>query len=285
MSKIIPRFYLPIEYQKEMRIYAEGLVANDGRNIKAILQWLQGKLISQEGDTAGKPKKERTIKNYLCGFYVLDLFQADNNFYRQLKPKKTVSLSPKAEINIIPEFRLISEIKSDYLFKEKLTQLCFEYSTILKNYDIDRNLLQKNYELGNKLKPDLIRKILLEDYNYSHIGDKYKNPIGCLEIFYKDKIEITSYLNLMEFIVKNYTNYAKDNMGLVPISEIFNQLHKVSDNADEEIKKFLIKLRITNRIELRMTKTQLAKNLGIELVNIQGVEYGFLKILDYSLLS
>jgi hypothetical protein len=74
-------------------------------------------------------------------------------------------------------------------------------------------------------------------------------------------------------------------MNLVPISYVINRLKEVSDYKDDEIKSFLIKLRITNRIELRMTKSQLAENLGIELIDIKGVKYGFMKILDYTMVG
>lgn len=89
----------------------------------------------------------------------------------------------------------------------------------------------------------------------------------------------------MNFIINNYKDYAKKNMGLVPLSYLLKNLKEVSDYRDDEIKSFLIKLRITNRIELRMTKSQLAENLGIELIDIQGIKYGFMKILDYTMVG
>jgi hypothetical protein len=91
-----------------------------------------------------------------------------------------------------------------------------------------------------------------------------------------------SHLDLMKFIIKDYGEYARQNLGLVPLCYIIKNLSSLPDYNEDKIQKFLIDLRITNRIELRMTKTQLAKNLNLELVNIRGVLYGFLKILDYS---
>ncbi len=99
------------------------------------------------------------------------------------------------------------------------------------------------------------------------------------------KLKIANYLALMNFIVNNYQDYAKKNLNLVPISYVLNRLKEVSDYDNDEIKSFLIKLRIINRIELRTTKSQLADNLGIELVDIKGVKYGFMKILDYTIVG
>ena len=36
MSKIIPIFYLPKEYEEDIRILSEGLVANNGQSLKAV---------------------------------------------------------------------------------------------------------------------------------------------------------------------------------------------------------------------------------------------------------
>lgn len=97
-----------------------------------------------------------------------------------------------------------------------------------------------------------------------------------------DLIKITDYLVLMNFIINNFQDYATKNLDLVPISYVISQLKEVSDYKDDEIKSFLVKLHIIHRIELRVTKSQLAENLGIELIYIKGVKYGFMKILDYT---
>ena len=131
----------------------------------------------------------------------------------------------------------------------------------------------------------MIRQLLIEHCGYSFIGNHKKNPVGYLELVYSEQIEINNYLQLMNFVISNYQEYAKKNMGLVPVSHVVNRLKEVSDYRDDEIKSFLVRLRITNRIELRMTKSQLAENLGIELIDIQGIKYGFMKILDYTMVG
>jgi hypothetical protein len=292
MPKIIPIFYLPKEYPEDMRILVEALVANNGQTLKAALSWLEGKLVTHKahkGKPAGTLMSATTIKNYLAGFYALDLFKANNNFYRDLTPTRTVSLSVHSKIEVIQPLKWILEASSIESFKERLTQVCSQYSHIVKTYCYDRQLLKDKYGIADKREPaffSLIRKFLIDHCDYSYIGKpKQNNPVGYLEIFYQDKLEITNYLVLMNFIIKNYQDYATKNMNLVPISYVINRLKEVSDYKDDEIKSFLIKLRITNRIELRMTKSQLAENLGIELIDIKGVKYGFMKILDYTMVG
>lgn len=99
-----------------------------------------------------------------------------------------------------------------------------------------------------------------------------------LETIYK----IDDYLTLMDFILKNCKEYVKQEVKLVPIGEILKQLDKVSNSkySRKHLEKLLIQLQLTHRIELKTTKKQLAKNLGIELFNIRGVNYGFIKVLD-----
>lgn len=291
MFKIIPVFHLPKKNNLEdnledMKVLAEGLIANDGQTVKSAVLWLQRKLVAHSGPKAGSPMSATTIKNYLVGFYVLDLFKANNNFYHDLTPATTVSLSLQSKIEVIQPLKWVLEATSDGAFKERLTKVCSQYSQIVKTYNYDRQLLKENYDIGENTSPALIRKLLTEYCGYSYIGKpKQNNPIGYLEIFYQDKVEIDNYLKLMNFIIKNYQDYAKNNMGLVPISFVLNHLKELTNYQDDEIKSFLIKLRITNRIELRITKSQLANNLGIELIDIKGVKYGFIKILDYTIVG
>jgi hypothetical protein len=282
MSKVIPIFYLPKEYEEDMKLLAEGILANDGLTIKSAVSWLQGKLIAHSGPKAGSPMSATTIKNYLAGFYVLDLFKANNNFYRDLTPGRTVPLSLQSKIEVIQALKWVLEATS---FNEKLTQVCSQYSQIVKTYSSDRQLLKDKYQLGDNPAPALIRQLLIEHCGYSFIGNHKKNPVGYLELVYSEQIEINNYLQLMNFVISNYQKYAKNNMGLVPVSHVVNRLKEVSDYRDDEIKSFLVRLRITNRIELRMTKSQLAENLGIELIDIQGIKYGFMKILDYTMVG
>ena len=121
MSKVIPIFYLPKEYEEDMKLLAEGILANDGLTIKSAVSWLQGKLIAHSGPKAGSPMSATTIKNYLAGFYVLDLFKANNNFYRDLTPGRTVPLSLQSKIEVIQALKWVLEATS---FNEKLTQVC-----------------------------------------------------------------------------------------------------------------------------------------------------------------
>ncbi|NEQ64881.1 MAG: hypothetical protein F6K21_05140 [Symploca sp. SIO2D2] len=282
MPKVIPKFHLPKEYPEDMKLLAEALINNDGETLKSVVNWLVGKMVSHAGKTLEQPKSKTTIKNYLDGFYVLDLFSSDNLFYSDKPPSEKISLSLKSKIRVKQSLTRCLSSSSVEEFNEKITQLCSEQSLLVKNYNHDRCFLQDKHDLPDTPNPSLLREMLVKHCNYSYVG----NPgVGYLDIFYQDKIKIDSYLKLMDFIVKRCGDYARQNMGLVPISEILNQLHRVSNYPDEKIKKFLIQLKITNRIELRMTKTKLAKNLGIELVDIQGVQYGFLKIIDYSLVS
>ena len=283
MSKIIPIFYLPKKYPEDMRVLVEGLVANNGQTVKAALSWLSGKLLAHSGKKAGSPMAEATIKNYLAGFYVLDLFKADGNLYSETSPRQRASVSVKSKIEVAkPALDVFSKYLSIELFEESLTQLCTESSQICRDYNCDRLKLHEKYQLEENPEPSKLKELLEKHCGYSYVG----NPgVGYLDLFYRDKVQIDNYIKLMEVILNNYGDYAKENLGLVPIDKILNSLKYGYDYVDEEIQRFLIKLRITNRIELRMTKTQLAKNLGIELVDIQGVKYGFLKIVDYSLAS
>lgn len=93
---------------------------------------------------------------------------------------------------------------------------------------------------------------------------------------------MSNHLELMQFILNNFNTYYKSNMNYVPISKILNLLKETVTNYNEEqIKQYLVKLRILNYIELKLTKSLLAKNLKIELVNINGIKYGLIKILKF----
>ena len=75
-------------------------------------------------------------------------------------------------------------------------------------------------------------------------------------------------------------NEGQKSLGLVPLAQIFTYLKQVSDYTEDEFKKHLIQLQLTHRIELRTTKSQFARNIGIDLVDIRGVNYGFIKLLE-----
>lgn len=286
MKKIIPIFHLPQEYPHEMKTIVQGLVANDGKQLKSVVLWLKNHLtVQKEGKTFGNPKSKPVIENYLRGFYAIDLFKQDDILYYEANPetrltsKHWVRISSNSRIRVIKPLFYILNSPSIEAFNEYFNQICFRQSQIVRTYISDRQILKEKHNIPDNPNISLLRQLLVEHCNYSYIG----NPgIGYLDRFYIDKIQINSYLQLMQFIINNFSEYAKNNMGLVPISNVLNFLKEVSDFRDDEIKTFLIRLRITNRIELRVTKSQLAENLGIELIDIQGIKYGFIKILDYT---
>ena len=297
MIKVIPSFHYPkyepntvFENEEQLKkelLIVEAIIKNDGQTLRSLRDSLFGNLIADKGKNIGKPIQKGTIKNYLTGFYVLDLFSCNNLFYSDTVPSPKVSISLDSTINAVQGLKDCLIYSSSIVRHENIIRFCGEKSILVKNYNRDLNFLMEKEILSKNAVLSEIREKLIKHCNYDYIPDPAKSEtgLGYLNLFYQDKVQIDSYLTLMNFILEKCGDYARQNMGLVPICEVLSQLHQVSDYAEEEIKKFLIRLKITNRIELRMTKTQLAKNLGIDLVNIQGVKYGFLKILDYSLVS
>jgi hypothetical protein len=247
-----------------------------------VVNSLFGKITSHTGKTKGKSKSKTTIKNYLTGFYVLDLFSSDNLFYSDTAPSEKVSISINSVIEITPTLKDCLHSSSVDSFNEKLTDLCTEKSLLIKKYNSDRNFLKEKHDLPENPTPSLIQQMLVKHCDYSYVG----NPgVGYLDRFYQDKIQIDSYLKLIGFILRNYGDSTHKHLGLIPIADILDHLKKVSDYTDEEFKKHLIQLQLTRRIELKMTKSQVAKNIGINLIDIRGVKYGFIKILEASKLS
>lgn len=282
MSKMIPVFHIPKEYPEDMRILAKGLVANNGQTVKDALSWLEGKLVTHKphkGKPAGIPMSAKTIQNYLAGFYVLDLYQADGQFYSETKTEKNrASISVRAKIQVInPLEDLIGQSLSIEIFNENLTQIGCQHSQIVKNYNSDRAILDDKDRLPENPKPAQLQELLLKHCGYSFVGQP---GVGYLDRFYRDKISIDNYLSLLDFIVKNYGEQAQKSLGLVPLAQIFTHLKQVSEYTEDEFKKHLIQLQLTHRIELRTTKSQFARNIGIDLVDIRGVKYGFIKILE-----
>lgn len=276
-SKIIPKFYLPKEYPEDMKLLVEGLVANNGQPLKSTVLWLQEKLTAHEGRTIGKTKSATTIKNYLAGFYVLDLFKANNHLYSESPPQDRASVLSQARIEVIVPLKLILNSKSIESFNESLTRICLQYSKIVREYNSDRRILQEKFELEEKPKPAKLQELLTKYCGYSYVG----NPgVGYLDIFYQDKVQIDNSLKLLQFIAENYRDLAQSNLGLIPLVNIFNHLKEVSEYREEDFKKYLTQLQLTNRIELRATKTQFAQNIGLDLIDIRGVKYGFIKIVE-----
>ena len=280
-NKIIPIFYLPKENPEDIQLLLKGLTENDGQTLKSVVTWLQGKVIAHSGPRIGQPMKEDTIKRYLYGIYALDLFQADDKFYRDMEPQKRVSVPIKAKIRVDPRITTLITIESTELFKQKFTQICFSVSQLLESYSADRQFIKKKFDSGEKFSIDEMRQLLLKHCGYSYAGSEKSNKsIGYLEIFYKEKIQIDNYLSVLNFIVKNFSKIANKNLGLVPIADIMQHLKSQTDHDEEILKLYIHQLQLTNQIELRSTKSQLAKNMNIELVDIYGVKYGFVKIPD-----
>ncbi len=288
MSKIIPVFYLPKEYPEDMRILTQGLVASNCQTLKAALSWLEGKLLTHKahkGKPAGTPMSATTIKNYLDGFYVLDIYKADGQLYSETKPEKTrSSISVQSKIEVIKPLETLAKNSSSVeVFNEKFTQICSQYSQIIKNYTKDRFLLYEKHQLSENPEPSQLEKLLIQHCGYSYVG----NPgVGYLNLFYRDKIQIENYLNLLEFIVKNYGDLAHKSLGLVPVAQIRDRIMtQGSDYSEEDFNRHLTQLRLTHRVELITTKSQLAQNIGIDLVEISGIKYGFLKVIQPALVS
>lgn len=287
MSKIIPVFYLPKEYPEDMRILTQGLVANNGQTLKAALTWLEGKLVTNKahkGKPAGTPMSATTIKNYLAGFYALDLYKADGHIYSETNTEKTrASISVQSKIQVInPLENLAHNSPSIEVFNENLTQICSQYSQLVRDYTNARFKLHETHQLSDNPEPSVIQKLLIQNCGYSYVG----NPgVGYLDLFYREKIEIDSYMKLLEFIVKNYAGIAQKTLGLVPLSQIFTHLTLVANYTKIDFDTHLNQLRLTHRVELITTKAQLAQNIGIDLVEISGIKYGFVKVIQPALAS
>jgi hypothetical protein len=288
MSKIIPVFYLPKEYPEDMRILTQGLVASNGQTLKAALSWLEGKLVTHKahkGKPAGTPMSATTIKNYLAGFYVLDIYKADGQLYSETKPEKTrSSISVQSKIEVIKPLETLAKKSSSVeVFNEKFTQICSQYSQIIKDYTKDRFLLYEKHQLSENPEPSQLEKILIQHCAYSYVG----NPgVGYLDLFYRHQIQIDNYLNLLDFILNNYRDIAQKSLGLVPVAQIRDRIMtQGAGYTEEHFKKHLIQLQLTHRIELRTTKSQFAQNIGIDLVDIHGVKYGYIKLLELTIAS
>ena len=288
MPKIIPVFYLPKEYPEDMRILVEALVANNGQTLKIALARLEGKLVTHKvhkGKPAGTPMSPTTVKNYLAGLYVLDFYKVDGQLYSETKPEKTrTSISVQSRIEVINSLEtLVKKSYSLEVFNEKLTQICSQHSQIVKDYTKDRYLLYEKHQLSENPESSKLQELLIQHCGYSYVG----NPgVGYLDLFYRDKVQIDNYLNLLEFIVKNYGDLAQKSLGLIPVAQIRDRIMtQGSDYSEEDFNRHLTQLRLTHRVELITTKYQLAQNIGIDLVEISGIRYGFLKVIQPALVS
>lgn len=86
---------------------------------------------------------------------------------------------------------------------------------------------------------------------------------------------------LLEFISKEFEGRIKEALGYVPLQDVFKRVEesgKFPAYTRKDIAQELISLRLIHKIRLITTKRMLAQNLGIELFEINGINYGFLKI-------
>lgn len=277
MKKVIPKFYLPKKYPEDMQLLTKGLVESNGETLRTVISWLQSRLLSHEGATAGKPMARGTISNYLSGFYTLDLFRVDGNLYSDGEPRERASVNPSSKVEVIEPLKQTLQAKTLDSFNENLTQLCTNHSQVVKQYNSDRLILQEKHGLDRQPKPSRLQELLMKHCGYAYVGQP---GVGYLDLFYLDKITIDDYLNLLAFIRKNYSETAQRNLGLIPIADILQSLKQVTDYSEDDFKSHLMQLHLTNRLELRTIKSQLANNIGIQLVEIGGTKYGFVKLLE-----
>ncbi|MEP0921210.1 hypothetical protein [Leptolyngbya sp. ST-U4] len=262
-----------------MRTIVQAISDNSGCSIGQVILDLKGKLVSHQGKTKGQPKSPSTIANYLKGFYILDLFKQRNSFYSELPPLRTISLFGKEKYEAIGALERILKAPSISLFNEQLTSFCSRNSSLVKLYTEDINKLKAIFDIDDIPNPKKLQDLLIKNCGYEFVG----NPgVGYLDIFYREIIQIDNYLNLLRFILENFQ--IEKHFELIKIGEVYEKLISRSEGYEEEqFKKHLFQLKSTHRIDLKVTKPSHAKNLNIKLFEIQGVQYGFLKILDAQL--
>lgn len=282
MNKVIPKFWIPNRFSDERRIISLAIVENKGRNLKAVYEWLQSKLTVQDGrESQGKPKSERSIEGYLRGFYAVDLFKLDGKVYSEVDYEKKVTKSCLVRISRNSKVESIDSLEeliefNENTFKEKFVQYTAQSSNLLKTYIND---VYDNFDISEYRKLSKRKQIdfLKDRCGYTEV---IQEGLGSLNIFLEDKTNIDSYLSLFEFIQLNYSKLAQENFGLIPIGIVVDDLKRKSNYQEDEFKSFLMQLKYTNRIVLKTTKSQLAKSRDLELMDIHGIRYGFLKLID-----
>ena len=83
---------------------------------------------------------------------------------------------------------------------------------------------------------------------------------------------------LLELISDIYMQ-SEGSLGLVSISQILPYIKDMSGYTEKKFKEHLIYLELTHQIKLKTTSSRFALNMGIALIYIQGVSYGYIKIL------
>lgn len=87
---------------------------------------------------------------------------------------------------------------------------------------------------------------------------------------------------MVDFIKESFSdNLATKEVGLIPLSEALRRVRlsrKWDAYTEEDFKQELVRNRFLHRVELRLTTSGTAKSLGIQLVEIKGLKYGFIKI-------
>ena len=95
------------------------------------------------------------------------------------------------------------------------------------------------------------------------------------------EIDNILYAVLVEQTAEVITRLTRQDTGFLSIQEIDAALSEAKGYSPiynpENLGHILIRLQITHRIELKTCKSRLAKNLGIKLYKIGGVNYGFAK--------
>lgn len=283
MDKVIPKFYIPKKFSNERKIIATAIVKSQCEVLGVAIKYLRSNLMVYEGQKiTEKPKSKSVIENYLRGFYAVDLMKLDGKLYSEADPhlrltdKNLVKISAKAKVEVIKPLESLVDL-DDALFEEKFLQLVAQSSELFKSYVLDISAFSRDEY--KKLSKEKQIELLRGRCNYTEVSEE---GLRALNIFLEDKTYIDNYLALFNFIKTNYEYTSQDNLGLIPIGLIINDLKSKSNYKEEEFKKFLMQLKYTNRIALKTTKNQLAKSGDLELVDIHGMKYGFVKLLNSS---
>jgi len=93
---------------------------------------------------------------------------------------------------------------------------------------------------------------------------------------------LNHYPELLNYIHQKFGDYLRKSLNWISIAELQESVMADYGNTGYTIKKFhnqLIKLNLLGEIELHPMSHITARNLGVKLVRIDGVDYGRMKIL------
>jgi hypothetical protein len=88
---------------------------------------------------------------------------------------------------------------------------------------------------------------------------------------------------LLDFLKSSFQEESKKSLGMIALQEVLKRVKgsgKWPAFTEDDIVDELARLYLLGRIELVTTKSGLARAIGIELVRIRGIHYGFMKIVD-----